>query len=853
MTTSLRERPPSGAVAKGGNAPARRAVVRWAWRLFRREWRRQALVLALLVVAIAATTIGLGATSNATVLKANPTFGTAQTIVSLPGSDAKLSADIAALRDRFGTVEVIAHETVPIPGSVTNLDVRAEDPNGPYGHVMLRLDSGRYPQGAGEVAMTAGAAKTFGVHIGDQWPADGRALRVVGMVENPLNLLDEFALVAPGQLNRTASVSILLNAGHQAFDSLRLPSHTGLAVSGRGTTNQAAVTAAVLVLATLGLLFVGLMSVAGFAVMARRRQRALGMLASLGATDRHLRLVVLANGAIVGATAAIVGTVVGLAGWFAVAPALESVTKHRINRLDLPWWALGTAMLLTFATAVTAAWWPARAVGRLSPMAALSGRPPRPQPPHRFAAAGLLLLAGGVVLLAFADGKRVGFILGGTATTAIGLLLLAPLAIRLLASAGRRSPIAVTLALRDLARYQARSGAALGAITLAIGIAATICINASATEKPTGPGNLAANQLMLYVSRASLGDPWPSLSAAQLQTAKTNVDDLAATLHASALPLDQTYDAGAPALPLSQANNGPTSISPGETAPTGGQPSGYLTPMLATVTATGRGERVSDSIVLYVATPAVLAQYGITAAEIDPNADVITARTDLGGRQIFDPTPKGRAGASFGRGKDATKPTIQVMSQLPRFTSAPGVLLTPHGMQTLGLKPLPAAWMLQTRTPLTAAQIDLATKAAAGAGLYVEARKPPQSLAALRNWSTAAGILLALGVLGMTVGLIRSETAGDLRTLAATGASSNTRRALTAVTAGALALLGGLIGTGGAYAALLAWYRSNLTPLGQVPVINLVLLVVGLPVIATVTGWLLAGREQVGMARQPLE
>ena len=38
------------------------------------------------------------------------------------------------------------------------------------------------------------------------------------------------------------------------------------------------------------------------------------------------------------------------------------------------------------------------------------------------------------------------------------------------------------------------------------------------------------------------------------------------------------------------------------------------------------------------------------------------------------------------------------------------------------------------------------------------------------------GIVIALGVLGMSVGLVRSETASDLRTLAATGASSATRR-----------------------------------------------------------------------------
>ena len=365
MTTSLDDRPPATRVGHGG-APARKAVIRWAWRLYRREWRRQALVLALLIVAVAATVIGLGVVSNAAALKADPTFGTANTILTLPGSDHELDRDIAALRDRFGSVEGIAHQSVPIPGSVANLDVRGQDPHGSYGHVMLRLDTGRYPSARGEVALTAGAAKTFGVKVGDRWSENGRSLRVVGLVENPLNLLDQFALVVPGQADPPTSVSILLNAGQHAFDTLRLPSRTGLDIAGRGAANQTGAAAVVLVLATLGLLFVGLMAVAGFAVLAHRRQRALGMLAALGATDRHLRLVLLANGAAVGVTAAIAGTVVGLAGWFAVAPAVQSASNHRVDRLSLPWWAVATAVLLTVVTAITAAWWPARAVARLS-------------------------------------------------------------------------------------------------------------------------------------------------------------------------------------------------------------------------------------------------------------------------------------------------------------------------------------------------------------------------------------------------------------------------------------------------------------------------------------------------------
>ena len=105
----------------------------------------------------------------------------------------------------------------------------------------------------------------------------------------------------------------------------------------------------------------------------------------------------------------------------------------------------------------------------------------------------------------------------------------------------------------------------------------------------------------------------------------------------------------------------------------------------------------------------------------------------------------------------------------------------------------------------------------------------------------------------MTVGLIRSATAGDLRTLTATGATSGIRRTLTAATAGALALLGALLGTTGAYLALIAGVAGDIGALSPIPVLHLLLIVAGIPLIAVIAGWLLAGREPPTLARQPLE
>jgi putative ABC transport system permease protein len=105
----------------------------------------------------------------------------------------------------------------------------------------------------------------------------------------------------------------------------------------------------------------------------------------------------------------------------------------------------------------------------------------------------------------------------------------------------------------------------------------------------------------------------------------------------------------------------------------------------------------------------------------------------------------------------------------------------------------------------------------------------------------------------MTVGLIRGEAAGDLRTLTATGATGSTRRTLTAATGGALALLGVLLGAAGAYLALLAGYHDDLGALGRVPVAHLAVTVIGFPATAAALGWLLAGREPSTLAQKPLD
>ncbi len=136
----------------------------------------------------------------------------------------------------------------------------------------------------------------------------------------------------------------------------------------------------------------------------------------------------------------------------------------------------------------------------------------------------------------------------------------------------------------------------------------------------------------------------------------------------------------------------------------------------------------------------------------------------------------------------------------------------------------------------------------------VETRSDAPSLGEFADGATALGIVIAFGVLAASVGLIRSETARDLRTLTAAGAGAGTRRMITAATAAALGLLGAVLGMASAVVAVLAWAHSSLSAMvGDVPLSDVLILLAGLPLVAAAGGWLLAGREPEVIARQPLD
>jgi putative ABC transport system permease protein len=199
-------------------------------------------------------------------------------------------------------------------------------------------------------------------------------------------------------------------------------------------------------------------------------------------------------------------------------------------------------------------------------------------------------------------------------------------------------------------------------------------------------------------------------------------------------------------------------------------------------------------------------------------------------------------------------PAIQTVSSLPSGTAAPNTVVTEYAVSKYHMQTQLSEWLIQTSAPLTAAQLSAVRQFGHANEVQVQTATYNPSLVDFTRGATVLGIVIALSVLAMSVGLIRSETAPDLRTLTATGASGATRRTITAATAAALGLLGAILGMAGAVIAGMAWTHSGLTATaGGVPPSDILTLLIGLPLVAAIGGWLFAGREPPAVARQSLE
>ena len=813
-----------------GGMAARRAVMRWAWRLFRSEWRQQLLMLALIIVAIAALFVAAAvATNNPT--PTNAGFGSAQDLATFHGKVPHLAAKAASLERRFRRVQAVENETLTVPGTTQRYQLRAEDSHGPFSGPMLSLVSGRYPAKDSEVALTQSVASAFNLRIGSSLTEAGVTRTVVGIVEDPLDTLDEFALVVPGQVRSPSDAELLFDAPGVSPASIGPNVEDLSQASSHNAINPETIIA---VVAVLGMVLIALVSVGGFMVLAQRRLRSLGLLAANGATTKHVRLVVRTNGAIVGVVGTMIGGVLGLVVWLIARPTIERTGHHLIGLFHLPWIVIGPAMALAIVATYLAAGRPARTVAAVPVHEALSGRPMPPRKVRFPVLPGLASFVIAFVLLSFAsvsgqESPNAPFLLLGLIALVPSVILLAPFCLALAAHLGRFLSIGPRLALRDLYRHRARSGSAMAAISVAV-LVAVITAAAAALRYDqyldyAGP-NLAPNEVLVHV----VPPPHPP--------PPSQVSELMATLDAKVHAISKALGAKS-TLELLQTN--------------------------ATLQHAASGRNWEGEI--YVATPQLLRAFGIKPSTIGPNTDILTWRPGIARlsrmQLVLGNGDRGTPSDQYfpcTRGSCMWNPKIQYVPSLPSGTAAPNTVITEHAIRTLHLKTSLAGWFVVASQAPTATQIRNASAIAAEVSwLRIETKSSVPPGYEVIDLATVFGIVLALAILAMSIGLFRSETAGELRTLTATGASGWTRRAITAATAGALGFFGAVLGTFTAYVGFVAFIRSDTLAGGEsallttMPVSNLLEILVAMPVAATVIAWLLAGREPAALTRQVIE
>jgi len=226
---------------------------------------------------------------------------------------------------------------------------------------------------------------------------------------------------------------------------------------------------------------IALLAGAAFLVGARQQQRALAVLASVGADRRLLARSVAVGGILLGLVGSLAGVLLGIGAAAALMELIANGSDTQFFGFVVDARALAVIVLVAVATSWIAAAIPSRSATRFDMVAALRGarRPPRPS---RLApaigavvmvvGAGLAILGGIVTLIVNTRNPPppgtawIGptMIVIGSIVLQLGAVLGVPLLLRLLARAASGGSSAIRMATRDVARNSARAVPAIAAV-----------------------------------------------------------------------------------------------------------------------------------------------------------------------------------------------------------------------------------------------------------------------------------------------------------------------------------------------------------------------------------------------------
>ncbi len=824
----------------------RRFLWRWSARLLRREWRQHAVIVGLLGVGVA---IGVGSLVAVFNLAAPPggTYGTGQVRASVLGDNGAVRSALIDQDHRFGLIETA---TVPVPGSAVRVEVRVQEPDDPVARPLLDLVAGRWPEGDGEVAVTDGTARRLGLAddpIGQTAElGSGTVVTVVGQVENPTDLDDDFALASrfdPFDLEPVAVTSAFLVDAEPS--EVVFPGGVAISVESSGSDipvdTRTALTLLVNLATLLALLETVLLAGAGFAVVARRRSRQYGLLGAIGAAPAQIRRAATAGGVLVGVAGAVLGASVGVTVAALVVPRLDEAVGHRIE-LAVPWWTVVPTVVVAIVAAALAARWPSRSLSRQPVTAALAARRPRSGPIGRLALVGVLAAPAGLTLLAIGvAGLSIVSALAGVVLAFLGLLLVTPAVVSAVARAGGRLPLPGRLAARSHDRQRGRSAAVVSALVVAIGLPVGLVAVTGSIDRHRSAQlpNLADDLAVAWLPGAE--GPMIEIPA-QLDpaAATTAVDRLAATLPTARLaPIEVAVEPGQPPFSVAFDSLG---MAP-SLMPVFGVTALDEPCLVCDQFAFGDRSEDGDEIVYagheaWIATPALLEVLGlIPTAESEQASTGLTRLDDV--RLVDDRRDGGETG-------------LAIEPDYPALASVAPVLIWPDAVAARGWETRTVGWLIADDGVVLAERgNDLVD--AVGSALLLETRVEPEPTTALRVIGLLVGGVTGLAVLAAAVALEVAEGAGDRTILRAIGAGPGTSRRISAAGAVILAVTGAVLAIPTGYLAL---FGLLAVPGLDLPFVvawsALALALVVLPVLAWFVGWFGAGRGGAGVSGRGL-
>ncbi|WP_203718497.1 ABC transporter permease, partial [Asanoa siamensis] len=771
---------------------------------------------------------------------------------------------------------------------IGGVEVLGIDAGSPLARGMVEVLEGRAPRTATEVALSRKGLERLGAHVGGTVQDAGRTetFTVVGLVEAPGNLGE--LMVRPPAPDQVSGW-LVDTPGEVSWADVRKANAAGMVVKSRAVIldppvnpegvladsggNGAAGLRVAALIGGLGLFEVVLLAGPAFAIGARRRRRELALVSANGGTPAHLRRIVLADGIVLGAAGAVLGLGLGIAGAMIARPLVEvHLANERAGGYRVFPVALALIAALALLTGILAALAPAVSAARQDVVAALTGRRGALRSRRRWVVLGaVLVVAGGLIAVAGAMTSQALGILAGLVVAEIGLVLITPALVGLIAKLGRSLPLGPRIALRDTARNRAAAAPAISAVMAAV--AGCVAIG-------TFLASDADRQVESYRTGLPLG--YAAVQLTETDAGVPSVDRVSAAA-GTAVAVTGVSQVDTIKCPQVNGETGYCYVSPEIPAALACPFNNNAGPLTDADKQQALADpRCQGPAFLYGNMPfnTVVGDGGNLAALSKPAADDQRTASQVlaaGGAVVFDPkmvqngkiTLRVMGDAGDGSGekvlKTATVPGYALRTGVEVADGVPSSglqrnYLSPAAVAALGLETVPDGFVISTgRVPDQAAMDKLAAAIAElpGKGYTVVETGPPSGVPAETLVLAAAAIMVALGATFVATGLAAADGRGDLATLAAIGAAPSVRRVLTLSQAGVIAGLGSLLGTtaglGTGWAILAAfnrqfagnWPREIAYPFA-VPGLVLLLLV-SIPVIA------MLGTGLLTRARLPIE